>query len=86
MASVRRTFTLPETVSSGLDEEIPSQERSAFIADTLERALRERKRTKLLTLLDTLPRKANPEGVKSEDVLREIRDTRADDILDNSAT
>jgi len=85
MASVRRTFTLPEAVSTELDDEVPNRERSAFIARSLERALQERKREKLLKLLDTLPRKANPEGLRSEDVLREIRDTRANDILDASS-
>lgn len=38
----------------------------------------------LLELLNTLPRKKVQDGVRSEDLLREVRDTRSQEILDNS--
>lgn len=38
----------------------------------------------LLELLNTLPRKKVQDGVRSEDLLREVRDTPSQEILDNS--
>lgn len=84
MGNVKRTFTLPDEVSQELDEVIPSRERSKFIALTLQEALRQKKRDELIALLDDLPNNKTPDGVQSEDVLREIRDTRADAILSHS--
>ena len=84
MPNVKRTFTLPDEVSAQLDEAIPSKERSRFISTSLREALRERKKDELLGLLTSMPRKANPEGIRSEDVLREIRSNRAQEIIANS--
>ena len=84
MGNVKRTFTLPDEVSQELDEVIPNRERSKFIAVTLQEALRQKKRDELMKLLDDMPRDTTVDGVRSEDVLREIRDTRADEILSNS--
>ena len=84
MPNVKRTFTLPDEVSTQLDEAIPNKERSRFIATSLGEALRERKKDELLGLLSSMPRKENPEGLKSEDVLREIRSNRAKEIIANS--
>lgn len=84
MGNVKRTFTLPDEVSQELDEAIPNRERSKFLAVTLQEALRQRKRGELMELLDDLPRNKASDGVQAEDVLREIRDERAQEILDNS--
>lgn len=84
MGNVKRTFTLPDEVSQELDEVIPNRERSKFIAVTLQEALRQKKRDELMKLLDDMPRDKTVDGVQSEDVLREIRDSRADEILSNS--
>lgn len=84
MPNVKRTFTLPDEISQNLDETIPSRERSKFIAVLLQDGLRERKRQDLMNLLDGLPRKKVSDGLLSEDMLREIRDGRAQEILDNS--
>ncbi|MBT8410896.1 MAG: hypothetical protein KJP02_03735 [Octadecabacter sp.] len=84
MATTKRTFSIPEEISDELDAAIPSRERSKFIAITLQEALRNRKRQELMELLDALPRSKTPDGRLSEDILRDIRDTRAQDILDNS--
>ena len=84
MPNVKRTFTLPDEVSAQLDEAIPNKERSRFISTSLREALRERKKDELLGLLSSMPRKTNPEGLRSEDVLREIRSNRAQEIIANS--
>jgi len=84
MPNVKRTFTLPDDVSAQLDEAIPNKERSKFISISLREALRERKKKELLDLLSNMPRKPNPEGVKSEDILTEIRSGRAQEITANS--
>ena len=84
MPNVKRTFTLPDEVSRQLDEAIPNKERSRFISTSLREALRERKKDELLGLLSSMPRKANPAGLKSEDILNEIRSDRAHEIIANS--
>ena len=84
MPNVKRTFTLPDEVSSQLDEAIPNKERSRFIFNSLREALRKRKKDELLGLLSSMPRKANPAGLKSEDVLNKIRSSRAQEIIANS--
>ena len=84
MSNVKRTFSIPDDVSAELDVVVPNKERSKFIASSLREALRERKREELLELLSNIPRKENPDGIKSEDVLREIRSNRADEIISNS--
>ena len=84
MPNVKRTFSIPADVSAELDDTVPNKERSKFIASSLREALRERKRQALLELLAGMPGQENPDGIKSEDVLREIRSGRADEILSNS--
>lgn len=84
MPNVKRTFSIPDDLSAELDVVVPNKERSKFIASSLREALRERKREELLELLSNIPRKENPDGIKSEDVLREIRSNRADEIISNS--
>lgn len=84
MPNVKRTFSIPDDVSDQLDKVIPNKERSKFIATTLREALRDKNREKFLKLLDNMPRAKNPKGIKSEDVLREIRSNRAEDIISNS--
>ena len=84
MSSVKRTFTLPDEISTALDETIPSKGRSKFIAVTLQKALQKKNREKLLALIETIPRKKNPKSIRSENILRQFRDERAQEILDNS--
>ena len=84
MPNVKRTFSIPDDVSVELDAVVPNKERSKFIARSLREALRERKREELLELLSNIPRKENPDGIKSENILMEIRSHRADDIIYNS--
>lgn len=86
MATTKRTFSIPEEISEELDAAIPSKERSRFIARTLQEALRDRKRQELMALLDELPRSKTPDGRLAEDILRDIRDARPQDILLNSAS
>lgn len=83
MGITKRTFTFPDEVSQELDAMIPSRERSKFMTSLVQEALRAKKREELLSLLDTFPRKKHPDGRLSEDVLREIREGRAHQLLDN---
>ena len=85
MANVKRTFSIPQDISVELDQAVPNKERSKFIALSLREALRERKRNELLHFLANVSRAENPDGVASEDVLREIRAHRADEILHNNS-
>jgi metal-responsive CopG/Arc/MetJ family transcriptional regulator len=84
MPNVKRTFTLPDEVSTQLNEVIPNKERSKFISSSLREALRERKKNDLLSLLANMPRKENPNDLKSEEILSEIRSCRANEIIANS--
>ena len=84
MPNVKRTFSIPDDISVELDKAVPNKERSKFIASSLREALRERKRDELLHLLSNMPRKENPNGISSEDALREIRTNRAEEIMHNS--
>ena len=83
MTSIKRTFSLPDSLSTQLDKTIPHKERSKFIAHSLKEALHKYRKQELLELLTTLPKQHNPEGIRSEDVLREIRSQRAEDIIAN---
>lgn len=76
MGNVKRTFSLPDEVSQELDATIPIKERSKFIAASLQEALRKKKRDELMALLDDMPRNKTPDGVQSEDVLRDLRRNR----------
>ena len=84
MANVKRTFTLPDEISSDLDEMIPNRERSKFIATTLREALKKRKMKELLEMLESIEPQKNPNGISSEELLRKIRSGRALDIVSNS--
>jgi len=84
MASIKRTFTIPDDISMKLDEAIPSKQRSKFIAVTLREALKERKRNELLELLGNIEPEKNPTGIASEDLLRDIRARRSQEIISNS--
>ena len=52
MGTVKRTFSIPEEVSTELDETIPNQERSKFITQTLAEALKKKNSEKLMQALD----------------------------------
>lgn len=84
MPNVKRTFTIPDDISSDLDETIPNRERSKFIAITLREALKDRKRNELLAMLANITPKKNPANIASEDVMRKIRSERAREIVSNS--
>ena len=52
MGTVKRTFSIPEEVSTELDETIPNQERSKFITQTLAEALKKKNCEKLMQAID----------------------------------
>ena len=84
MGNIKRTFSIPNEVSEELDEAVPSQKRSKFIVAVLKEALQKQRRSELLDLLERLPRLKEQDGIRSEDVLRKIRDERAQEILSNN--
>lgn len=84
MVNVKRTFTLPDSISEELDAVIPNRQRSKFIAAVLQKALRSRKQDNLMQLLENMPRNSKPDGILAEDVLHEMRQKRAQEILDHS--
>lgn len=63
-------------MSQELNAAIPSRERSKFIGIILQDALCQKKRDELIALLDDMPRNKKSDGVQSEDVLRDLRDSR----------
>ena len=83
MATVKRTFTLPDDISEQLDKTVPNKERSKFIAVSLREALKERNKEKLLEMLEKGPRWKNSTGRNSEGVLREIREKRTQTLISN---
>ncbi|MGU9961847.1 MAG: hypothetical protein ACNYPF_02360 [Candidatus Puniceispirillales bacterium WSBS_2018_MAG_OTU23] len=84
MKTIKRTFTLSSDVSAQLDAVIPNKGRSKYVSSILGDALRMRKKDEFLHLLENMPQKVNPNGLKSEDILREIRSDRARKLTDNS--
>ena len=84
MANVKRTFTLPDVISAELDATIPNRQRSKFIATTVQEALRNRKQAKLMKFLETMPHSKKVDGILAEDVLHEMRQKRAQEILDHA--
>ena len=84
MASVKRTFSIPDELSQDLDVVVPAKERSKFIALSLRDALAKKKQQAFAAMLDDLQPIPNQPGVNTEDVLRDVREGRADDVLSNS--
>ncbi len=80
----RATFSLSKTIKSRLDESVPKSERSRFVEEAIDRALREDARTELANFMNSLPRhSAGSED--STEVLRRLRrgwDGRAPEVLD----
>jgi len=76
MSAVKRTFSLPKEISTQLDETIPDQKRSKFVAETLAEALKRQNRDKLIDALNAIEPKASV-GRTSEEIIREIRQRHA---------
>ena len=66
MASVKRTFTLPEEFSKKFDETVPKQERSQAVLLALEEYIKRRKREKALEFLDNIEPWSNPEDISGQ--------------------
>jgi len=54
MPIVKRTFSIPADISKNLNNTIPNQERSKFISQTIDSALRERKKEKLINTINNI--------------------------------
>lgn len=70
---VKRTFTLPEEVSDTLDQTIPNQKRSQFIAKVLSEAFKKRRRQDLIKTLDAIEPWENVEE-SAVDLIRRVRE------------
>ncbi len=77
MPIVKRTFSIPDDVSTKLDETIPDQQRSKFVTESLAEALNRRARERLIDAIDnTEP--SGPIGKSSEEIISEIRQRHAE--------
>ena len=77
----KRSFSIPHAVSEQLDEMIPPQQRSAFVAEVIAEALRERQRTALLELIKNIQPKKVPAGTPSAvDIIRATREGRVQQL------
>ncbi len=81
----RLTFSVDASIKDGLEQQIPKNQRSAFAERALEDALERLAREKAIEALNALKPTANPQGVQSEDVLRDIRKKQGDHLLGNDA-
>lgn len=76
MPIVKRTFSLPENVSTELDQTIPNQERSKFIAQTLTEALKRKNRNRLVQAIDDVETWAATDESVVE-TIRKIREAQS---------
>ncbi|EGG94898.1 hypothetical protein IMCC1989_2168 [gamma proteobacterium IMCC1989] len=82
MGIVKRTFSLPEDVSHSLDDTIPNQERSKFIAQTLSEALQKMNRDKLIEAIDNIET-WEPSSESVVDTIRKIRESHSARLNDH---
>lgn len=83
MATVKRMFSIPESVSSELDETIPNQERSKFITTTLTEALRRKKKEALLSAIDNIKSWQNDDGLSAVELIRQLREQETEKLTAN---
>ncbi len=76
MPIVKRTFSIPDEVSTELDQTIPNQERSKFITQTLIEALKLKNRDKLIQAIDAIETWEPSEEPVAE-IIRKIRDSQS---------
>jgi hypothetical protein len=72
MSAIKRSFSIPVDISQALDEVIPIQERSAFVAHSHSEALRKVKKDKLIEAIDNIET-WDSGGESTVDILRKIR-------------
>jgi hypothetical protein len=81
----RLTFSVDASIKDGLERQIPKNQRSAFAERALEDALERLAREKAIEALDALTPAPNPQGVRSEDVLRDLRKEQGDHLSGNTS-
>ncbi len=84
MPNIKRTFSIPDMISQELDAVIPSKERSKFISQTLQDALKRKKKERLLEALEGIKPVANHSNQSSEAVLRTLREERIQSLVTNN--
>ncbi|NOZ11185.1 MAG: hypothetical protein GXP09_09125 [Gammaproteobacteria bacterium] len=82
MPIVKRTFSIPDKISAELDQTIPNQERSKFIAQTLAEALKQRNRDKLVQAIDDVEA-WEPTDEPVVETIRKIREAQSARLADN---
>lgn len=85
MRSTKRSFSLPSEVSTDLDETVPSQERSSFVAKAVRKELEAVKRQKFLEYLDAMEFQPPQEDdtPSSVEIIRELREGRTNQLANN---
>jgi len=68
-------FNLPTELNDRLSKAVPSGQRSRFVADAIEKALKEEAKQRALEQLQTI-RRYPTNGESSMDVLRGLREAR----------
>lgn len=76
MPIVKRTFSIPDEVSTELDKTIPNQERSKFITQTLIEALKQKNRDKLVRAIDDIET-WKPTDEPIAETIRKIREAQS---------
>jgi hypothetical protein len=76
MPIVKRTFSIPDEVSTELDQTIPNQERSKFITQTLIEALKQKNRDKLVQAIDDIET-WEPTDEPIVETIRKIREAQS---------
>lgn len=77
MASVKRTFTLPEEFSKEFDKLVPKQGRSEAVLIALESYIAQKRRERALEFLDNLKPMKNTSGLTAVELVRQARDELA---------
>lgn len=88
-SKVRATFSIEAEIRDRLERLVPDRQRSRFVEQTLEKALREKAIEEFHKFLDELPRATGPNAQEnSTDFLRRLRmemDGRPPEVLNGDA-
>ena len=80
----RLTISIDSSVKHSLDEIVPQNQRSAFAESALREAILKHKRREALAALDQIQPAPNPTKVLSENILRTLRETQGNDLLQHN--
>ena len=81
MQSIQKSFTVPKHVNQQHKAAVPHEETDKMLLYSIMNLLQEQKKYEFLDYLSNLPRTKSFPGVQSEDMMREIRSGRAQEIM-----